>query len=87
MHRRQIEAMKRDEKEAGARVLAAAQADPFDPARHKKALLEWQSARIALRSLGIRVPDPGPTATRTNRASKAAKADGDEAGKKTDNPG
>jgi hypothetical protein len=55
MHRARIEELKRAEKEASARVLAASQAEPYDPARYKKALIEWQSARVALLSLGIRV--------------------------------
>jgi hypothetical protein len=54
---RGVEALKRAEREAAARLTAALEADPYDPARYKKALLEWQSARIALRSQGIRVPD------------------------------
>jgi hypothetical protein len=56
MHRG-LEALKRAEKEAAERVATAMKAEPYDPARYKKALMEWQSARIALRSHGIRVRD------------------------------
>jgi hypothetical protein len=70
MHRRRIEELKRAEKEASARVLEASQAEPFDPARYKKAHIEWQSARIALLSAGVQVralPTPRPTTPRRSR--------------------
>ena len=55
MHRGRIEEMKRAEKAAAARVLEASEAVPYDPARYKNAQIEWQSARIALLSAGVRV--------------------------------
>lgn len=67
MHRRQIEELKRAEKEAAERVRTISAADPADPEEYKRALFEWQSARAALRSAGVQVkplvvlPDqPGP---------------------------
>ncbi len=62
VHRGQIEALKRAEREAAERVLEASRAEPFDATRHRSAVLEWQSARIALRSVGIEVSrsEPGP---------------------------
>jgi hypothetical protein len=67
MHRSQIEALKRAEKEAAARVQTASKAEPYDPARYKKALMEWQSARVALRSMGINVREAGPAISRPGR--------------------
>jgi hypothetical protein len=68
MHRGRIEELKRAEKEAAQRVLDATRAEPYDPARYKKAQIEWQSARIALLSAGGRVralpTAPGPSAPR-----------------------
>jgi hypothetical protein len=57
MHRGRIEELKRAEKEAAIRLLDASKAEPYDPARYKKAQIEWQSARIALLSAGVRVRD------------------------------
>ena len=56
MHRGRIEELKRAEKEAASRMLEATNAEPYDPARYKRAQIEWQSARIALLSAGVRVP-------------------------------
>ena len=77
MHRGQIEALKRAEKEAAARVFAASKAEPYDPVRYKSAMLEWQSARVALRSVGVRVPELGSTPASPVRRSSRTKA-GDE---------
>lgn len=69
MHRGRIEELKRAEKEAAIRVLDAAKAEPYDPARYKKAQIEWQSARIALLSAGVRVRElpgaPQPSSRRS----------------------
>ena len=62
MHRGRIEELKRAEKEAAQRVHAASKADPYDPARYHRALVEWKSARLALRSLGVAVPKFAPEA-------------------------
>jgi hypothetical protein len=71
MHRGRIEELKRAEKEAATRVLDASRAEPYDPARYKKAMIEWQSARIALLSAGVRVRElptvPNPTPRRGGR--------------------
>ena len=73
MHRGRIEELKRAEKEAAVRVLDASRAEPYDPARYKKAQIEWQSARIALLSAGVRVrelptaPQPGSRRPGTNK--------------------
>lgn len=73
MHRGRIEELKRAEKEAAIRVLDAAKAEPYDQARYKKAQIEWQSARIALLSAGVRVRElptsPQPTPRRTGTKS------------------
>jgi hypothetical protein len=72
MHRGRIEELKRAEKEAAIRVLDAVKAEPYDPARYKKAQIEWQSARIALLSAGIRARDlpTVPTPRPQRRGSK-----------------
>jgi hypothetical protein len=71
MHRGRIEELKRAEKEAAQRVLDAARAEPYDPSRYKKAQIEWQSARIALLSAGVRVRElptaPNPTPRRAGK--------------------
>ena len=71
MHRGGIEELKRAEKEAAIRVLDASRAEPYDPARYKMAQIEWQSARIALLSAGVRVREL-PTASQpsTRRGGK-----------------
>ena len=58
MHRRHVEELKRAEREAAARAQAAAKEEPFDTARYKRAFMEWQSARIALLSAGVRTSNP-----------------------------
>ena len=60
MHRGRIEELKRAEKEAAERVHAASKTDPYDPARYHRALVEWKSARLALRSLRVAVPKFAP---------------------------
>jgi len=76
MHRGRIEELKRAEKEAAERVHAASKTDPYDPARYHRALVEWKSARLALRSLGVAVPkfapgvEPGEKASRTSASKK-----------------
>lgn len=74
MHRGRIEELKRAEKASAARVLEATRAEPYDPARYKKAHIEWQSARIALLSVGVRVHElPTPRSpTPRRRGTKAA---------------
>ena len=74
MHRGQIESLKRAEKEAAARVLAASKVEPYDPVRYKSAMLEWQSARVALRSVGVRLPDLGSTPSSPIRRGSKSKA-------------
>jgi hypothetical protein len=67
MHRGRIEELKRAEKEAAQRVLEASRAEPYDPVQYKRAHIEWQSARIALLSVGVRVhelPTPRSPAPR-----------------------
>lgn len=79
MHRRQIEELKRAEKEAAERVQAASTADPSDPDTYKRALFEWQSARAALRSAGVQVKPMVPPGQPTPRRSAARKsADGND---------
>jgi hypothetical protein len=78
MHRGQIEAMKRAEREAAARVQAAAEAEPFDPVRHRAAMLEWQSARVALRSIGIKPRDVGPISNVPIRSPSRNRTAGDD---------
>jgi hypothetical protein len=73
MHRGRIEELKRAEKEAAERVHAAMQTEPYDPARYHRALVEWKSARLALRSLGVAVPKMVPSADPTERPKKEAK--------------
>lgn len=63
MNRARIEELKRAEREAAERVQAATHAEPYDPAKYHRALVEWKSARLALRSLGVRLtrdPEPAP---------------------------
>ena len=67
MHRGRIEGLKREEKAAAVWVLEASRAVPYDPAQYKRAHIEWQSARIALLSAGVRVhelPTPKNSAPR-----------------------
>ncbi|HEV8124612.1 MAG TPA: hypothetical protein VGP80_10230 [Gemmatimonadales bacterium] len=73
MHRGRIEELKRAEKEAAERVHAAAKVDPYDPARYHRALVEWKSARLALRSLGVAVPKMVPSSDPTERPRKTKK--------------
>jgi hypothetical protein len=73
MHRGRIEELKRAEKEAAERVHAAMQAEPYDPARYHRALVEWKSARLALRSLGVAVPKMVPSSDPTERPKKTGK--------------
>jgi len=73
MHRGRIEELKRAEKEAADRVHAATKADPYDPARYHRALVEWKSARLALRSLGVAVPKMVPSSDPTERPRKTKK--------------
>ncbi len=73
MHRGRIEELKRAEKEAAERVHAAAKAEPHDPARYHRALVEWKSARLALRSLGVSVPKMVPSSDSAERPRKTRK--------------
>ena len=74
MHRGRIEELKRAEKEAATRVHAASKAEPYDPARYHRALVEWKSARLALRSLGVAVPKFAPeSAEKTSRGRSSKK--------------
>lgn len=71
MHRGRIEELKRAEKEAAQRVHEASKADPYDPARYHRALVEWKSARLALRSLGVAVPKFAPGAETEGKPSRS----------------
>ncbi|MEO8295003.1 MAG: hypothetical protein ABI613_05750 [Gemmatimonadota bacterium] len=74
MNRGQIQELKRSERAAFERVHAMARAEPYDETRYHRALIEWKSARLALRSLGIAIPrDPeGIDSRRPEREVKKA---------------
>jgi hypothetical protein len=67
MNRARVEELKRAERVAIERVFSAKNATPYDASKYHRALVEWKSARLALRSLGIAIPrdpegiDPGVT--------------------------
>ncbi len=73
MHRGRIEELKRAEKEAAERVHVASKTDPYDPARYHRALVEWKSARLALRSLGVAVPKFAPESVEKAARSRTSK--------------
>lgn len=77
MNRARVEELKRREREAYDRVQSLAELNPPDLTRYRRALVEWKSARLALRSAGVTVrrdAGPEPPARRAPGSSTSAGA-------------